>query len=150
MIIRKAQPDDCEALLAMAADLAISFVVDPAIFRDSFAACLSDDSLLVLLAEVDSEPVGYLLGFDHITFFANGPVAQVEELYVAPNHRCEGVGVSLMRGFEKWAGSRGSIQAVVCTHRSPGFYSAIGYEETAIRFRKRLKPQTEQAPAGDA
>jgi GNAT superfamily N-acetyltransferase len=143
LIIRKAQPEDFEALLPMATALASSFVVDPDLFRDSFRKCVSDDSSRVLLAVFDSSPVGYLLEFDHVAFFANGRVAVVEEIYVVPEHRHEGIGKALMREFETWAVSRDSAQIVVCTRRAAEFYSALGYQETATCFRYVLRTQAE-------
>ena len=147
MIIRKAQPEDFNAVLPMATELATSFVVDPDTFKSSFSNCVSGDSSLVLLAEVDASLVGYLLGFDHLAFFANGRVAGVEEIYVAPDHRGGGIGRTLMQAFEKWAESRDSAQVVVCTRRASEFYSALGYEETATCFRNVLRGTAEQIAA---
>jgi len=144
MKIREAQLEDCDALLPMAVDLATSFVVDSDTFRDSFRKCVSDESALVLVAEVDSSLVGYLLGSDHIAFFANGRVSGVEEIYVRPDHRGAGVGKALMHHFENWAETRDSTQVVVCTRRASKFYSALGYEDTATCFRNVLKEEAEQ------
>jgi GNAT superfamily N-acetyltransferase len=131
----------------MATSLATSFVVDSEVFRESFRTCVGGDSSLVLVAEVDSEAIGYLLGFDHVAFFANGRVAGVEEIYVDPAQRGNGVGKALMLEFEKWAESRDSTQVVVCTRRASEFYSALGYEETATCFRNVLRRTAEQIAA---
>jgi predicted N-acetyltransferase YhbS len=139
LAIRQAKPDDREQLLPLATSCATSFTVDPQAFRTTFDQCVADDSALVLVAEVDSAVVGYLLGFDHITFFANGRVAGVEELYVEPTHRNQGIGMALMREFEAWARERDAAQVVVCTRRAAGFYTAVGYEETATCFRRGLQ-----------
>ena len=103
MEIREARPGDVEALLPLAADLATSFTVDPDAFRKSFGQCLREESSIILVAEDDEGLVGYLLGFDHYAFFANGRVAGVEELYVSPGNRRNGIGGALMREFETWA-----------------------------------------------
>ena len=139
MMIRKAQPEDGDAILPMAAELATSFVVDADAFGVNFHQCLCDDSSLVLVAEIDGLLAGYLLGFDRIAFFANGRVSGVEEIYVKPDLRGKGVGRSLMRKFEEWAECRGAAQVVVCTRRASDFYSSIGYEHTATCFRTVLK-----------
>jgi len=138
MEIRRAKPGDVEALLPLAADLATSFTVDPDAFRKSFGQCLREESSIILVAENDGSLVGYLLGFDHYAFFANGRVAGVEELYVSPDNRRNGIGKALMREFETWAESRGSAQVAVCTRRASAFYCALGYEETAACFRNVL------------
>ena len=143
MNIRRAQSLDVDKLVPLASDLATSFVVDPAIFREAFQLCLQDENSIVLVAEHESSLVGYLLGFDHVAFFANGRVSGVEELYVIPQQRRRGIGRALMVEFEKWALSRSSAQIVVCTRRAAEFYSAIGYEETATCFRNVLKRKAE-------
>ena len=130
-------------LLPLASDLATSFVVDPATFREWFHECLQDENSVVLVAEHESSLVGYLLGFDHVAFFANGRVSGVEELYVIPQQRRRGIGRALMREFERWARSRSSAQIVVCTRRAAGFYVGLGYEETATCFRNVLKQKAE-------
>ncbi len=143
MIVREALPADADALLPLATELAASFAVDPACFRESFSQCWRDSSSHVVVAIVKSSLVGYLLGFDHFALFANGRVAGVEEIYVCPSHRRRGVGRALMKEFERWAKSRGSAQVVVCTRQASGFYSALGYEETATCFRTILKKEAE-------
>jgi ribosomal protein S18 acetylase RimI-like enzyme len=150
MKIRDAKPDDVEALLPLAADLATSFAVDPQAFRTSFAGCLREASSLVLVAEDSAGLAGYLLGSDHYAFFANGRVANVEEIYVSPANRQQGIGRKLMRRFEKWAIARGAVQATVCTRRASAFYAALGYEETAVCFRTALKGMAEQDLPADA
>ncbi len=125
----------------MATQLAISFCVVPAAFRESFDQSLHDESCIVLVAEEGSSLLGYLLGFDHFAFFANGRVSGVEEVFVVAQHRRQGIGKALMRDFEEWAESRSSAQVVVCTRRAGEFYSALGYEETATCFRSVLKSE---------
>jgi len=142
--VREALPADADALLPLATEFAASFAVDPNCFRESFRQCWLDSSSHVIVAIVKSSIVGYLLGFDHVAFFVNGRVAGVEEIYVCPSYRGRGVGRVLMKEFERWAKSRGSAQVVVCTRRASGFYSALGYEETATCFRTILKKEVEQ------
>ena len=126
----------CRCSVATATEFAASFAVDPNCFRESFRQCWLDSSSHVVVAIVKSSLAGYLLGFDHVAFFVNGRVAGVEEIYVCPSHRGRGIGRVIMKKFERWAKSRGSAQVVVCTRRTSGFYSALGYEETATCFRR--------------
>jgi len=144
MIIRNARAEDVEALLPMATEFATSFAVDSDAFRNSFEMSLLVDHSLVLIAEVDSTPVGYLLGYDHVAFFANGRVAGVEEIYVTPEHRGKGLGKALMQESERWARDRGAILVIAATRRADSFYRSIGYEESATYFRKIVDENTEQ------
>ena len=82
--------------------------------------------------------MGYLLGFDHSTFFANAPASWVEEVAVHSSLRRNGIGRALMTGFEEWAISRGSRLVALATRRAARFYAALGYEESATYFRKVL------------
>jgi GNAT superfamily N-acetyltransferase len=139
--IRRAAPQDIEAVLALARDFATSFVVDPAAFRKSFATLLADPHACLLIAEQDWQVVGYLLGFEHTTFYANGPVAWVEEITVSKQHRRRGVGRLLMHTFEGWATARGARLVGLATRRAASFYQALGYAESASYFRKLLEEE---------
>jgi len=103
-----------------------------------------------LVAEDSAGLVGYLLGSDHYAFFANGRVANVEEIYISPANRRQGIGRELMRRFERWALARGAAQVTVSTRRASAFYVALGYEETAACFRTVLKGMAEQDLPADA
>lgn len=135
--IRLAGPEDAAALLALAKDLATSFAVEDACFHQSLASLFSDQSAYLAVAE-DQEVVAYILGFDHVTFFANGRVAWVEELMVRHDQRRSGIGRLLMQSFEAWAKSRNSKLIALATRRAAPFYRALGYEDSAIYFRKVL------------
>jgi len=82
--------------------------------------------------------LAYLLGFRHLTFYANGPVAWVEEVFVRGQHRGRGIGRALMSGFERWAAARNCALIALATRRAAPFYRALGYEESAVYFRKVL------------
>jgi len=138
--IRPAIASDAHTVLSLAKDFAASFAVDERAFLQSYEALLhsADARLLVADAESDGGVLGYLLGFDHPTFFANGRVAWVEELVVAEPRRRMGIGTLLMHAFEAWARTRGCRLVGLATRRASAFYTAIGYEESAVYFRKRL------------
>ena len=136
--IRTAQYLDAEAVLALAKSFATSFVVDDQAFSRVFSELLASPQAHLAVAEADRQLVGYILGFDHDTFFANGRVAWVEEIMVGELFRRQGIGQLLMQEFETWAAQRGSKLVGLATRRAAPFYRAIGYEESAIYFRKLL------------
>lgn len=138
--VRPAIASDTHAVLSLAKGFATSFAVDERAFLRSYEALLhaTDARLLVAESESDGAVIGYLLGFDHPTFFASGRVAWVEELTVQEAHRRRGHGALLMRAFEAWARTRGCRLVGLATRRASAFYAAIGYEESAVYFRKRL------------
>ena len=128
--IRLAQHADAEAVLALAKPFATSFVVDEQAFHHAFSALLASPQAHLAVAETAQQLVGYVLGFDHYTFFANGRVAWVEEI--------TGIGQLLMQEFEAWSVARGCKLVGLATRRAAAFYQALGYEESATYFRKLL------------
>lgn len=104
-VIRPARPADEPAVLTLATAFATSFEVDPAAFKTGFARVVDAPEACLLVAETDATvAIGYVLGFVHPTFYANGPVAWVEEITVDAALRGQGTGRRLMEAFEGWAG----------------------------------------------
>jgi GNAT superfamily N-acetyltransferase len=118
-------------------------------FRVHYPALLAkaaSDEACLLLAVDGTEALGYLLGFQYLTLFANGPVARVEEIVVRGSHQGQGTGRALMREFELWAQAQGCTIVTLSTRRAAPFYRAIGYEESATYFRKVLIGRTSPLP----
>lgn len=136
--IRLAQPDDAAAVLALAKPFATSFVVEDQAFYSAFSEILASPQAHLAVATVESQLVGYVLGFDHATFFANGRVSWVEEIMVHADFRRHGIGALLMQEFEAWAVARASKLVALATRRAAPFYRALEYEESALYFRKLL------------
>ncbi len=138
MQIRQAQSGDRDEVFTLARDFATSFEVEREPFNTSFRNILDDPDALLLVAEDHGEVIGYCCGLDHDTLFANGSVAWVEEITVRASRRQSGIGKLLMTAFEDWARSRNSRYVALGTRRAADFYQAIGYEESAVYFRKLL------------
>ncbi len=138
MVIRKAEAQDCTAVFKLAQAFATSFAVEQAAFERSFAELLTHSEAFLAVAEEDSEVVGYILGFKHLTFFANGRIAWVEEIMVGEVRRRLGIGRQLMEAFEAWAREQGGKMTALATRRAEDFYEVLGYEKSATYFRKVL------------
>ena len=136
--IRHAGAGDREDVAVLAAGLAQSFEFSAERFRASYPSLLAEDGACLLLAADGRESLGYLLGFRHLTFYANGPVAWVEEIAVRHEDRGKGIGAALMSAFEQWAAGQGCALVAVATRRAAPFYRAVGYDESAVYFRKLL------------
>ena len=137
--IRQAGRADADMIAGLAAELAQSFAFCRADFDVSYPALLAERNACVLVAVQDGDCVGYLLGFWHLTFFANGPVGWVEEIMVRREHRGRGIGRDLMSAFERWVAARGCTMVALATRRAAPFYLALGYEESAAYLRKLLR-----------
>lgn len=141
--IRPATTADADTVAELAAELAQSFPFSRAAFDRGYPAVLAAGDACLLLATDDRTgqaiPVGYLLGFQHPAFFANGPVAWVEEVLVRPEYRGRGAGRALMTAFEQHAAGQGCRLVALATRRAAPFYRALGYQESATYFRKVLR-----------
>lgn len=60
----------------------ISFKANHSLFNESITHILADDSVLLLIAEINKQVISYCLGFIHFTFYANGKVSWLEEIMV--------------------------------------------------------------------
>ena len=138
LIIRPAELRDSDALFALARAFATSFTVERSSFESSLAALLESPNAFIAVASNMDQLVGYVLGFDHHTFYANGRAAWVEEIMVSDDARRRGVGRRLMETFEGWARTRESKLIALATRRAAPFYSRLGFEESATYFRKFL------------
>lgn len=117
--VRPASLIDADQVAGLAGELAQSFPFDRAAFDRSYPALR--------------------VGFAHLTFYANGPVAWVEEILVRPEHRRRRVGQALMAAFGEWASGRDCALVALATRRAAPFYQALGYEEPAV-YPRRILP----------
>ena len=143
--IRRASLDDADVMAALAADLAQSFAFSRPDFDRAFPELLTRADSCLLIADdaggaggAGGAGVGYLLGFRHLTFYANGPVGWVEEVLVRDGHRGRGVGRALMGAFERWAADGECALIALATRRAAAFYRALGYQDSAAYLRKVL------------
>jgi len=136
--VRPAGAGDRDDVASLAAELAQSFAFSADRFAASYPLLLAEPGARLLLAAKGQRVLGYLLGFRHLTFYANGPVGWVEEVVVRPGERGQGAGAALMSAFERWAAGQGCALVALATRRAAPFYRAIGYEESAVYFRKML------------
>jgi GNAT superfamily N-acetyltransferase len=136
--VREANPNDIDDVFFLLEHFATSFTPDRKSFEDCVDHLIHDGSAWLAVAECDGEIVGYCLGFDHYALYANGRVSWVEEITIKEPLRRKGIGRALMAEFEAWARSRDSRLVALATRRAAPFYAALGYEESAIYFRKLL------------
>jgi GNAT superfamily N-acetyltransferase len=136
--IRPAELTDSDALFSLASAFATSFPVERSAFESSFDVLLQSPDAFIAVASDCGRVIGYVLGFDHHAFYANGRVAWIEEIMVSEDVRRRGVGRKLMENFEQWARSRQSKLIALATRRAAPFYKSLGYDESATYFRRLL------------
>jgi GNAT superfamily N-acetyltransferase len=139
LLIRRVEKSDADEVFALAREFGLTFRPERQAFDAALPLLLQDDDTLLLAAVVDGRVLGYLLGYVHLTLFANGPVAWVEEAMVQTGSRRQGIGRALLIEFEKWARGKGAGYVAMATRRAPEFYHALGYEASATFYRKVLR-----------
>ena len=135
---REAVHQDETELFILAERLATSFRLNKGDFSAIFGELLNNTNADLLIAEKESRLIGYVLAFHHSTFYANGVISWVEELFVVEEYRGKNIGKKLMEIIEFKALERGSKLVALATRRASEFYKAIGYEESATYFKKKL------------
>jgi GNAT superfamily N-acetyltransferase len=136
--VRRAEDSDVAAVWPLVAEFATTFRPNREVFSSAFADAIVRHDTLVLVAHDEGEIAGYLLASVHGTFFANAPVAWVEELMVSESARRTGTGTELMAVAESWSRNQDAAYISLATRRAAHFYDALGYDESATFFRKVL------------
>jgi len=101
--VRRASSGDAEVVGGLLFDFNVEFETETPsaeVLAGRFRRLLGRDDQLVLLAESDSgEPVGFGYLTFRATAYFDGPLGQLEELYVRPGLRDQGIGTALLQGF---------------------------------------------------
>ena len=109
--IRPARPDDAETIAALIRELAVyeKLGSEAKATADDLARHLFGQrpSAEVLIAEVESHPVGFALFFATFSTFRGQPGLYLEDLFVRPEHRGRGIGKALLANLARIAIDRG-------------------------------------------
>jgi ribosomal protein S18 acetylase RimI-like enzyme len=96
--IRRATPADAADVAAMVAEIAAheDQTAHVHVPDDHWQKLLRRPEVIVLLAERDGAPVGYVSAVRQLHLWTGGDVLNLDDLYVRPGHRDAGVGRRLM------------------------------------------------------
>ena len=97
--VRRATPDDADVLGRLLWDFNTEFGTetdDADVLAARFARILPLEAIVAVLAVDDGQPVGFGLLSTRPAIWFDGPVAQLEELYVVPALRSQGIGTQLL------------------------------------------------------
>lgn len=145
LLVRRAVHDDAEEIFALTREFAMSVRPRREPFDQHLPALLDNPDALLLVAVVDGHVRGYLLGFVHLTLFANGHVAWIEEAVSQHGFRRRGLGRALLEEFETWARARDARYIALATRRAQEFYQALRYDSSGTYYRKTLMSLEDQA-----
>ena len=98
VLVRRAGPEDAGTVRTLLLELAAHEQNVDAV-RSSVSdwrRLLADAAVVVLLAELDGRPVGYVSGVRQLNLWLGGDLLAMDDLYVRADHRDRGVGGRLM------------------------------------------------------
>lgn len=116
---------------------------DAAYFGVRFADLLARDDVFVVLAEGDDATA---TGFGYLTLrptpYADGPLAQLEELYVVPTLRDRGIGTRIIQAAVAEARRRGAVEMHINVDEvdtdTRRFYERHGFTNISPGFDYRM------------
>lgn len=96
--VRRATPDDAATVLGMVREIAAHEGDADAVSGtpETWAAMLARADVVILLAERDGEPVGYVSAVRKLHLWLGHDILALDDLYVRPGSRDAGVGRLLM------------------------------------------------------
>lgn len=136
--IRRADLSDEARLFELVRSFPTPTPCDHPAYAAALRAKLTDPSAFIAVAEHDGALSGYVAGYCHVTFYAAGWTAWVDEILVRPDVRGQGVGRLLMDAFEKWAAGRNCKLVSLATAGAGAFYEHLGYATKAGYYKKYL------------
>lgn len=145
--IRMPESEDSAALIGLLQQFPTPTPSSAAKLAEIFLHKLGDSAAYMLVAEDASGLVGYVSGYRHAAFYADGDAAWVDEILVSESRRGRGIGGLLMAAFEQRAAADGCKLVSLATAGAASFYQNRGYGTKASYYKKYLN-NTEQAVAG--
>jgi ribosomal protein S18 acetylase RimI-like enzyme len=109
-----------------------------------FKKALESDEKLVLVAEDDTTPVGYIVGgIEHVGDFRNiSNMCEVDNMWVDEEYRNQGIGKQFMDKLQIWAKNKGvkrmRVVASFKNERAIKFYKREGFGEYDLILEKDL------------
>lgn len=136
MKIRPATPDDVPAILGLIRELADyerltdACVARAELLQKHLFGAPEDRAAEALVATVNDVVVAYAIFFKTFSTFLTLPGIYLEDIYVQPNHRRNGIGKALLRRLAQLAVSRGygRVEWSVLDWNVPSieFYKSLG------------------------
>ncbi|MDZ5661535.1 GNAT family N-acetyltransferase [Nocardioides sp. S-58] len=109
--VRRASTADAAVLARLLWDFNTEFDTetdDADVLEERFTRLLSLDDVVAVLAEDGDRPVGFALMTLRPAIWFDGPVSQLEELYVVPGLRSHGIGTRVLDLCKRLAREHGS------------------------------------------
>jgi len=135
--IRPATTEDEDTIYRMICDLE-NKELSRTDFNHVFQTNLAEERICYLLAELENKPVG--MGSCHVQFLLHHVcmVAEIQEMYVAPEHRSKEIGKALVEQLIVFAKSKGALQIEVTSsnvrENAHRFYQKEGFKKSHVKL----------------
>lgn len=136
--IRVARKEDAAGLLSLARQFPSPTELDENAFYKIWNEKINDSNSYIGVAESEKKITGYISGYLHLAFYANGATFWVDEIFVIENLRKNGIGRSLMESVIPWIEDRDCKLIALATNGVKEFYRELGFQDSAKYFKKYL------------
>lgn len=137
--IRAATIDDFETIYSFVCSL-MEITFDKRMLRQCYQICLACPNNYYLVALNDDKAIGYLSCHGQVLLHHGGMVYEIQELYVLPEYRSEGVGKLLLHSIERHlVGDKYKLLEVASNMRrvdAHRFYETNGFDKNTFKFVK--------------
>ncbi|MPR35671.1 GNAT family N-acetyltransferase [Salmonirosea aquatica] len=140
ILIRPACPADVEVLYTMLCDLE-NEMLDKEHFVKIFLKNLENQNVSYFIAELDRQSVGMASCHVQLLLHHAAPVGEIQEMYVKPELRSQGIGQRLVEAVKTFSHQRGADQLEVTsnqirrdTHR---FYEREGFIKSHVKLVRK-------------
>lgn len=137
VLIRNAHATDVEVLYAMLCELE-NEKLDKQRFTEVFLKNLANENITYCIAELHNQPIGMASCHVQLLLHHAAPIAEIQEMYVNPEFRSQGIGQRLVKAIMVFARQQGAHQLEVtsnqirtATHR---FYEREGFHRTHYKM----------------
>ena len=142
LTIRAAQPGDIESIYQFVCELQ-NRVFDKASIAEIYAVNLADPMNIYLVAEASNQKIGYASCHLQWLLHHEGKVAEIQEMFVLPEWRSQGVGKMLIESIKQKAKELGAVQLEVTTRlireKAINFYKREHFEDSHKKLVFHLK-----------
>ena len=111
--------------------------------RDYFKKRLGQDNAICLVAETNQEIIGYLVSFiDTYSYRSTNPICELENMYILPQYRRQGIGTKLVDELKKIAKKKGAnrlrVETITQNQVAGSFYQAMGCQDFNLILEQEL------------
>jgi len=130
--------DDAIGVIVLAREFPSPTKLDEKAFYLAWDKKLTDPNSYIGVAEAENSIVGYVSGYLHLAFYANGSTFWVDEIFVREDMRKNSVGRGLMESLDPWIADRNCKLIALATNNAKEFYSKLDFQDSARYLKKYI------------